>query len=267
MLTLLTTSLIFGSLLQDAAPTAAPAVQQDPKALAVLEEFDAQLYSPSKAGLETLAFDMEMPGPGGQSAGTLSVNWSAKDGATGTFEMAPAMKAMIPEAMLGQINDQMGAVSEQIALIQINGVVRNILEETKVTLAGVDEGYVKVVCDPIVEGEGSARTLYFEDGLLAKTVQMVMGQMGEMESIGVMEWESLGEDSELLVLAGTTETTAGMAQTSRFVREKIGKFYLVTKIEGEAMGQASTIAFKNFVVNGKAAAAGRAMAEEKPSEG
>jgi hypothetical protein len=145
------------------------------------------------------------------------------------------------------------------------------MADSRVSLAGVDGGYVKVMCEPRVEGEGSMRTLFFEDGLLAKTIQTVQGPMGEMESTGVMEWEALGDDSDMLVLGSTTETTSGMAQSSRFVREKIGRFYFVTKIEGEAMGQASTIHFTNFVVNGKPVALESGdqpeEIEEVPSEG
>ena len=271
MFTLLTVSLIFGSLLQDAAPTAAPAPQQDPKAVMVLEEFDEQLYNSESDGLETLAFDMEMPGPGGVSLGTLSVTWSIQDGATGVFEIADSMKAMVPAQALEGMHEQMKVASEQIALIQTNGIVRDILDDMQVTLEGVDGGYVKVVAVPLVEGKGMTRTLLFEDGLLAKTIQKVKGPMGEMESTDIMEWEALEEGSELLVLGSTTETTSGMSQTSRFVREKIGKFFFVTRIEGEAMGQASTIHFTNFIVNGKPIAledgAEPELIEDVPGEG
>jgi hypothetical protein len=252
MFTFMTTALILGSLLQDAAPAApdSQAVPQDPKAVGLLEEFGNQLYSPEKAGLKTLSFDLDMPGPGGVSAGTLSVDWDASMGATGSFELADAMKAMIPEAMLGQVQEQMSMVSEQIALIQTNGVVSDILDNMTVKLEGVEDGYVKIVAKARGASTEPSRTLLFEDGLLAKTIQKVAGPMGEVEATGMMKWKALSDTDASLVLSSTTETSAGVVQSSNFVHEKVGDFYLVTKIDGEAMGQASTLTFKNFVVNG-----------------
>ena len=252
MFTFMTTALILGSLLQDASPDllGGQVPQQDPKAVALLEEFGNQLYSPEKAGLKSLSFDLDMPGPGGVSAGTLSVDWNATAGATGSFELAAEMKAMIPEAMLGQVQEQMSMVSEQIALIQTNRVVSDILDDMTVKLEGVEDGYVKIVAEPRAASDETPRTLLFEDGLLAKTIQKITGPMGEVEATGMMEWKPLSETDASLVLSSTTETSAGMVQSSTFVREKVGDFYLVTKIDGEAMGQSSTLTFKNFVVNG-----------------
>ncbi len=258
MLTALTTALLLGSLFQDAEP-AAPAPAHDPKAMVIVDEFTDMLYSPKADGLQTLAFDMILPaGPMGGSLGTLSVTWNMKSGADGSFAMADAMKEQIPEAMragmMEQLNAQMGAMAGQIAAIQTNQVMQDALDGRTAALAGVEEGFVKVECAALPGSEGGDRTLYFEDGLLVQTKQMVAGQFGESESVGVMRWVPIAKDSELLVLGSTDETSSGMTQSSSFVRERVGGFLLVTAIEAEAMGQAQKMTFTNFVVNGKPAA-------------
>jgi len=263
MLTALASTLLLSTLLQDApaaAPESAPAVENDPKAVALLEEFDAMLYVPEDHGLESLAFDLELPGPMGGKAGVLSVTWSKAAGASGTFEMSDSMKAMVPEPMraqmMEQMDQQMGTMARQIASIQTNRVVRDLLEDATVALQGVQDGYVTVVATP--REDGPVRTLSFEDGVLVQTRQTMTGQMGmEVESTGVMNWGTLGGDSELLVLESSTDSMSGgggmgsMEQSSVYHRGDVAGFRLVTSIEGKAMGRTSTLAFSHFVVNGE----------------
>ncbi len=277
MLTALASTLLLTTLLQDtaaAAPESAPA-ENDPKAVALLEEFDAQLYVPEDHGLESLAFDLELPGPMGGKAGILSVTWSKAGGASGTFAMSESMKAMVPEAMRGQImaemDKQMGTMAKQIASIQTNRVVRDLLDDATVSFVGVQDGYVTVVATP--REDGPVRTLSFEDGVLVQTRQTMEGQMGmEVESTGVMNWGTVG-DTGLLVLESSTDSMEGaggmgaMEQSSVYHRGDVAGFTLVTSIEGKTMGQSSTLAFSNFVVNGEAVATGGAGDSEGATDG
>jgi hypothetical protein len=258
MLTALTSTLLLGMLLQDTAPAAAPARENDPKALAILEQFDQRLYHPGDHGLKSLSFDMEMPGPMGASGGTLSVKWNAEGGASGDFVMSEAMKTMLPEQALAQMEQmmavQMNRAAAQIATVQTNRFVRDLLGDSTVKLEGAEDGYLKIACDPNAGTEGMGRTLFFEDGMLVKMAETVMGPMGKMESQGSMEWAASEKGSDLLVLETNTESAGDMQQSSRFMRRKIAGFLLVTKLEGSVTGQPpSVIEFTNFVVNGKPA--------------
>ena len=266
MLTAVLSTLVLGTMLQDA-----PVAENDPKAVTLLQEFDARLYDPVDEGLKTLSFDMDMPNPMmGGSVGVLSVNWSKDGGAEASFELSEQMAAMIPENMRAQMDEQMqaqmGDAGTQIARVQTNRVIEEVLEDMFVTLDGAEEGLIKVTCKP-KDGDGSGRTLFFdEEGSLSQMQEKAKGPMGqEVDQRSTMTWRAVSDDSDKLLLAGTEESAQGMSNTSNFTYEEMGGFHFVTKITTAAMGQEMAITFSNFVVNGERM--GAAPAAEGEGEG
>jgi len=248
------------------------AVENDPKAVQLLEEFGERVYDPVAAGLESLSFDMDMPNPMmGGSMGVLSVHWKKGAETTADFEMSDSMKQMVPEAMRGQMQEQMGQVGGQIARLQTNQVVAQILEEMNVTMVGVEDGLIKVTCTPRADGDPAIRdkTLLFDDeGTLAKTVEMGPSPMGgEVENTSTMNWVEVASARGKLILASTKEDAAGMSQSSEFSHQMFGDYIFVTNIAGSAMGQSMTMTFSNFVVNGEEMAGKDLAAADTESEG
>jgi hypothetical protein len=230
--------------------------ESDPEAVKLLEAFAERVYDPVAAGLESLSFDVDMSLPMmGGSVGVLTVHWKKGAETTSDFELSDAMKERVPPSVRGEIASEMGEQGKGIAKAQVNQLIKNILGDNIVTLAGVqDDGLTEVVCSVRPGAEGDVGTLLFDDeGVLVKGASRSPGD----SEVGIQtyDWIAMKAVHGKLVLRSSTEGMMGIPQRIENVltHQDFGGFVFITRIVGSREGEPyGTMELSNFVVNGEA---------------
>lgn len=249
---------------QDAPVTggesAAPA-ETDAKTRAFLEEAAAEMYQPARHGLESLSFDLGVPGPTGATIATLHCSWS-KDGG---IEVSKELDlSSIPEAQRPLVEQQTAALDQQgheYMTLQLNNVLANNLKDKVATLRGVEGGLIAVQWEPKPGSQlpPIEETYFFDDDYRwVRTEGSISMQGQSLETTETLTWSPIAGTDEVAQTKMSNEMEfpfGTLTQTLDLERADMHGFHLVESLKitmSMPPGQPpQTMTFDNIVVNGK----------------
>lgn len=260
------------------APEAAP--QTSEMVRGYLMEAESLLYDPQKAGLASLAFDVDVDLPTIGKVGTVHVSWAAGTPVTATITANDALE-LPPQVPAEAV--RAGAIEngKQVLVSMLNRPLSSLLETGVATMAAPQDGLVVVnVADAAAAAGGvKAQSYHFdEDNTLRRSV-IEMEQQTPMGALPVKVtssyvWRKASETNEALLMdrqETLTDIAGGMMrQTSQtqMLYATFGEITIPTRItnvmELPGMGKhEQVLAVVNLVVNGQPAPTG----ERAPAAG
>jgi hypothetical protein len=230
-----------------AAPAAekpAPVAKRvvDPAAMKLIDAAKKKLYCARAAGLEKVTCTVALKHPMLPIPVAYFVEYAAPNTAKASLKKLPAeLEAMRPMLEPACAELARGTVNfyRREGFLDLEMYNITLKEGTKDTV--LLSGFAAAVKDERVE------FVFGENGLPTKMSQMRQGMQLTLT-------HKYGEkDGKFLLVGGQEESMAGASDVV-FTREKVGKFWLITKLVKQGQMGAVELTYSDFKVNGEAAA-------------
>ena len=222
-----------------------------------LQKSESILYHPEDSGLTFLSFDVPQDFAPGRPLWTVSVRWSARDGAKVEGNLSEDVP--ITPASRDKIRSSFPFMGDSFLAYQLNRTATRLLLCSDATFAGTERGLTKVrfVPKPTAFTNFREKTLFFDAKFILKSAITLTS-----EGITLTEtftWRSVRSGSQLLILgSSTSQAVIKGATVNRVITydyKAFDKWTLMSRITAKTTGLPKnppdeSLVFTNVIAKG-----------------